>query len=199
MSSEFEIKAPIDDRDIFDALLAELQYVGESEETDVYYDTPEATLFLNGVYLRIRNRQRLDLKYRWDVTDLSHQACHEDTFPLPLQEKHAVKVSTFLSRFINPVQEQDLFRRFGVERFVVITKFRETYRGKGLELVIDTIPDLGEFVEIKAKADAHSAVIQEVNSLRLAPLPVGYVELYLRKNRRELYERGRHKLTGDRI
>lgn len=190
---EYEIKFQAD-RSVFSRLIENLSYVGEKQQNDTYYDTPDYTLFLNAVFLRERNKKVIDIKYNFDKSDISHLFCNENSFNLPLSKDANKSLDIFLSQLIVPSKNDvDILDKYNLVEFVVINKNRRIYSGSDIELSHDIINNIGEFIEIEAKTDKGINYINNLMSKEnIQRIKTGYVELYLKKYNYELYKKGKY-------
>lgn len=195
---EFEIKSEFKESILLTKFLNSLEYAGEKQIIDHYLDTPDSMFFELGVFIRIRNNSKLDIKYNNNLLDVSHLSCDEYSFPLPLSNSNKKYVFDFFSEFTNPIiNADDVFTCFGLSSFVLIDKTRKVYKSKNMEIAIDNVSNLGQFIEIEARSSAINRVREVAKKLKLSNLPIGYVELYLRKNNFNLYKKGRYLLESD--
>src|SRR5690606_18640047 len=65
----------------------------ETRVVDQYYDTFDGKYYQNGIYIRLRNNNSLDIKFNPEhlhveasKTQLDHVFCHEYNFPVPFSE-----------------------------------------------------------------------------------------------------------------
>jgi len=160
-------------------------------------------LFENGIFVRIRNQTVFEIKYNADLNDFSHMSCEEYNFDWPLSTNNAELVAEFLSQFIpnmNALDPSDVMGSFGLQELVTIRKTRKTYAEEGLRVFIDDVEGLGTFVEIEAiEAGKFRAIAEFCETVGLHHIPTGYVELYLRQHKFDLYQRGRYLLPEDRL
>lgn len=203
-TTEFEIKAVAPPIEEVSEILVGFGPASIEEQEDVYYDVPSGSLFEFGVFLRIRDSANLDVKFNPDTDDFEHVACEETRFFLPIQAGELSQLRAFLSQF-GVVKEgsflslEEFFEAVDLKPWVRIVKHRKIYRRPGAEFCVDDVEGLGTFVEIES-ADAATAnyYTKWANSQGLVNLPVGYVELFLRKHDWETYKRGRYQLPEDR-
>jgi len=193
MMIEYEIKYQAN-RSMLSQVIEDLSYVGQKQQNDTYYDTLDYTLFLNAVFLRKRNDKVVDIKYNFDKTDISHLFCNETSFKLPLSEEAKNSFDVFLSQLIQPVKnDDDIFQKYQLEKFVVVNKSREIYQGNDIEVSFDIVENLGEFIEIEAKTEKGINNIKNyMQNKNIQRITTGYVELYLKKYNYNLYQKGKY-------
>lgn len=198
MSREFEIKAQLSDISIISPLLEQLSLAGEKEVEDIYYDTVDRTLFKNGIFVRIRDGSKFDIKYNPNLLDQRHVECQEYSYSFPLSQEHAQEIIAFLQPQVS-IPLSYSAGVVGLVEFVPIIKHRKTYEGLGIEVAIDTVENLGTFLEIESKGETDRSIFNLQKSLGLTHIPIGYVELYLRHHDFPLYQKGRYLLEEDKI
>jgi len=201
LSTEFEIKAALQSVDVANDLLRVLKFSHDSSSTDIYYDTVCRDLFIRGVFLRLRDSSVFEIKYNPDTADVSHVSCEERKYAWPIGYEQQLAIANFLRGHITLRQttpELDPFQMFGLQEFVKIEKHRAVYLGDDIEVSIDRIDNLGSFLEVEAKSpNGRNRVLEFCTSHGLANLPLGYVELWLRKNEYPTYLKGRYVLEED--
>ncbi len=79
-----------------------------------------------------------------------------------------------------------------------IKKHRKKYANNNYELVIDNVEGLGDFFEIELKNGSKKELLNFVKDNNIERLPLGYVELYLRKHDFDTYKTGRFLMNEDR-
>jgi len=176
------------------------------KQIDKYYDTDERLLYKKGVFLRNRNNIVLEIKYNSNVNENAHFDCEETTFQLPLDEKSFNNLRLFLNQFFRTNEKisslefiDSVLKELHLENFVTIDKERETYRKEGVEFCIDSVLGLGNFIEIECtEQETSKQYITWTTKEGVKPIPVGYVELYLRKFDFDTYLTGRYLLEEDR-
>ena len=82
--------------------------------------------------------------------------------------------------------------------FVVIEKTRQIYKGQGVEISLDKIENLGDFIEIEVKEKSRIDYFRSwAADHGLVHIPTGYVELYLRQTDFDTYILGPYILPED--
>ncbi len=210
---EIEKKYQVAEADL-DALLAKFDFVSEQRVVDEYFDTTHGKFYQEGIFIRIRNQQTLDIKFnpahlgRKDVRD--HVSCAEYSFQEPFDAADfeefkalgnligAVKPST--STFTSFLESNQLVT------LLLIDKIRKTYQQEQFALVIDEIDSLGTILEIEyigenANPDIEQ-VVSEIDKLMqgvpAVPIVTGSFEMLFRKQNFELYRKGKYLLETDR-
>lgn len=201
--SEFEIKVALGTLESANDLLQSLRCSGTQSDEDVYFDTISRQLFQKGCFLRLRNSKVFEIKYNADATNLSHLICEEHKFSWPLSTSSKKSIGRFLNTLLNSgesVLEKDLFAIFQLSEFIRIAKHRTIYHGDGIEVSLDRVNGLGLFLEVEARGrNGIEKATAFCSSRGLKNLPLGYVELWLRKYDFSAYRTGKYLLEGDSI
>ncbi len=195
---EFEIEARLDDASILEPFISKMKFIENIDQVDIYYDTLNKDLFKQAVFLRNRNDKILEIKSAIDPEDISHLECKETVFKLPLTNENEINFTEFIKTFTPIKNDGDFLSQFNLHEFVVIKKHRKKYANDDYELVIDNVEGLGDFFEIELKNGSKKELLNFVKDNKIERLPLGYVELYLRKNDFETYKTGRFLLNKDR-
>jgi adenylate cyclase class IV len=85
---KFQILGNIED------FLNTLKFVKKRRIIDIYLDTKTAELYKKGIFIRIRNSDRLDFKYNLNDPENRHEHCEEHSFPLPLKMASVSAINT---------------------------------------------------------------------------------------------------------
>lgn len=203
---EYELKAWAPPKAKLEELLSEFKREGaEKFQEDVYFDTVDKTLYKFGAFIRIRNGKIVEIKFNPNNNDFSHLESDETRFDLPLTSSSIFALKDFLGKFvdfeydaINQGDTESILQSLGLHKFVTISKRREIYSKPGVEFCIDSVENLGEFIEIESINQDLSKKYQEwISREGIKVIPVGYVELYLRKYDFSTYMTGRYLLDED--
>ena len=99
---------------------------------------------------------------------------------------------------------ESLIKSNKLQTLVVIDKIRKTYTNEQFIAEIDTIQDLGQFLEIECsgpEGQPLEGVLDEIDSLMegipARPLAWGSFEMILRKEKFDLYRKGKYLLEED--
>lgn len=196
--TEYEIKSAIQPQQVA-RLVDGFEWKSTTEVSDQYFDTESRELFLAGVFVRLRNGRRLDIKYNANLTDISHSHCSDTGYDYPLDDVSLNEIQTFIGEFINADLTSNLLGSV-LRPFVKITKLRKDYRATGLTISVDEVTGLGLFAEVEAESPKYVTAMNDLfRENALTNLPIGYVELYLRLHEYPLYIRGRYVLSSDKI
>lgn len=210
---EIELRYEVLDPSQLPSFVAPFKLLHQKCDIDVYLDNPSALLYQKGIFIRVRNGKKLDIKFNracLESPDLAIQDyCEEYNFALPLQEADLEKLNSLLvSLDLQPVPTADFellksINNLGTHYFV--DKNRASYQCEAFTLCIDTVADLGTYLEMELEADSLdnlAATKQKMQHLlarlSLAPLKTGYGTLLLRKNNFKHYLLGRFILDEDR-
>lgn len=207
---EFELKFRIKNLPI---VLANYDLVEEKTGEDLYYDTVDYLLIKGGNFLRIRNNKRLDFKL--NIGDDLHLCCKETSFDLDdISSKNDNFLCVLRTLGIEIKKSFDNFESFIKENdfklMAPIIKKRKIYKiDENLEVSIDEAKDIGMFLEAEMmfddSFDHKSKLVLKDELIKILKekgiidnnfeaVNVGYVELYLMENNKEVYEMGKYKI-----
>ena len=178
-----------------------LQFLHQIAQRDSYYDTQDHTCLQQAIFLRVRNRTSLEIKYH-DVADPLHTQCIERVFSLHPEPHDMEELNELGARFIagwrKATTVEDAFALNALAEFVRIEKQRKLYRYEDVLLCIDTIPGLGHFLELEISckgdqevAKAYERLQEVLTHFALSSLNVihlGYVELWLSRHYPHVYQ-----------
>ena len=99
--TEVELKFKIIDHAMVENFTSKLKFVKREVIKDVYLDTEDAVLYKKGIFIRIRNGKRLEIKFNLkDVKNRNkismHEVCSEYSFKLPLSQQDAETLNSIL-------------------------------------------------------------------------------------------------------
>ena len=209
---EIELRYEVLKPEQLSSFLASFEKLHQKHDVDVYLDNPQALLYQKGIFIRIRNGKKLDIKFNRATLqnpDLAIQDyCEEYSFALPLQEKDLGKLNELLVsldlKSIAVADLEDLKVANGFGEHYRVDKMRTSYKHDSFTVCLDEVADLGTFLEIEFMANTIEdlAVVKQqmqnlIKGLDLAPLKTGYGTLLLRKKDFEHYLLGRFVLEED--
>ena len=206
---ELKFALPANLRASLDATLdamPELQRLAPVNNVDTYYDTSDFSCLQQAVFLRIRDNDRLEVKYH-EQDDPAHVHATERVFPLTADAPALQDLNTLCARFIPAWQGADTVETTlttnGLSAFVHIEKRRTRYVNERLNLCLDEVVDLGDFFEIEILCPDKTGIEQAqaqlyafVDTLALPTLSsvsIGYVELWLRSHLPHVYRLGKYQ------
>jgi adenylate cyclase class IV len=183
-----------------------MQRKGSVHNLDCYYDTASWTLLRRAVFVRIRNQQRLEFKFN-EQAEKRHVQCTERSFSLEARSGQLEQMNelfaTFLPDWHNAPDVATAITRNGLIELARIDNQREIYTQGPLELSIDMVAGLGDFLEMEIRcqespaAEEALATLQALASdLHAEHIPVGYVELWLREHNMAAYQAGKYHLES---
>lgn len=193
--------------------LLPLELLHKKHDIDLYFDTPDAGHFGRGLYIRVRNGKKLEIKFNracLENPDLPHQDfCEEHAFVLPLLELDLERLNGLASTIdLEPINRADFELFKSVNNLAVsytVDKIRTSYRHDAFTLAVDQVADLGLFLEIELMAQDSTdlervklAMETVLAGLKLHKSVGGYSTLIMRKLNFECYLRGRFVLSEDR-
>lgn len=196
------------------SFLLPFEKLHQKHDIDIYVDNAQAMLYQKGIFIRIRNNKKLDIKFNratLENPDLAIQDyCEEHSFALPLQEQDLEQLNLLLvSLDLKPIVVADLEQLLHVNNFVehyVVDKLRTSYQHEAFTLCLDEVADLGTFLEIELMANniedlsqVKQAMQQLIAELDITPLKTGYGTLLLSKKHFEHYLLGRFILEEDKV
>lgn len=169
-----------------------VRWLGQIDNTDIYYDTANFDCLQQSVFIRMRNRTRLELKFH-DHVDTAHTSCSERTFPMKPEPPQMQEINTLCSRFIQGWREaSSVEEAIDVNCLVEcgrIANQRTQFEHENLILCLDSVKGLGDFFEIEVACDEESEIKQALARLNgfvsalafpaMRPVQTGYLEQWL--------------------
>jgi adenylate cyclase class IV len=214
-SIEIELKFEILDGAEVNRFVKDLAVIEEKRIVDVYLDTAGADLFKRGIFVRIRNGNKFDIKFnKEDIgksldENIEHTHCDEVSQRLPLAQDSMIAINETLvilglHSMITPDVE-DLMQRNNLVESITVDKHRVSYKDGEFHIDIDAVKGLGDYLEIEKMTDeledrskVLNAMRRRLDGLKLKHVDVGYNELYWRKHDFDLYLQGKYLLAEDR-
>lgn len=184
-----------------------MAFNGTVRNRDIYYDTPAWDLLRRGVFVRIRNHQRVEFKFNEGLTP-EHGQVHERVFPLATYPAQTEKMHTLFASFLptwKPAASvAEAIQQNGLVELVTIDNTRESFVSKDFALSIDHVEGLGNFLEIETHCEEGADIEQAqarlqafVSDLHVRHIKVGYVELWLYKHNPAAYDAGKYHLAEE--
>jgi len=210
---EVELKFQILDKDQIKLFLKKLKFINAKRMVDVYLDTKEGSLYKKGIFVRIRDNKKLEIKFNFDAfqnqNGLSrHEECSEFSFLLPLVKNSINNINEICRKLnfkeiaISSIEE--LKNKNNLTDSMVIDKVRQKYTDGKFEYSFDDVKGLGKFIEIEFLTSKENNLEEIKNEMRkrlkglkLKLITTGYNEVYWRKYNFNLYLQGRYLFEED--
>jgi adenylate cyclase, class 2 len=172
---EIELKVAVHDLNLVRICLVKqkAEFVGKVHEHDIYYNAPHRDFGVTDEAMRVR--------YTNDHAVVTYKGAKIKKFGLKAREElnTAVESGTVF---------ETMLARLGFVRTAEVNKWRENYRLAGAMISLDTVDELGTFVEIEVITESENsdAAIQiEKISKEIGvhgePILASYLELLLSK------------------
>jgi len=149
------------------------QFCGRVHEHDVYYNAPYRDFSVTDEALRVR--------YTNDHAVVTYKGAKLKTSGLKAREELSIAVES------GEIFEK-MLDRLGFSKTAEVNKWRENYRLGNASISLDTVDELGTFVEIEVMADNDdsdaSAQIEKISKeigIHGEPILTSYLELLLSK------------------
>ena len=212
---EIELKFQVLDKLQLEKFLENLKFLKKVRIKDIYFDTKDANLYKRGIFIRIRNGNKLQIKFNpSDVLNQNevsiHEICSEYSFELSLSKDDVDKLNTiflFLNlKQISTPSIDELKKINSLIDSIIIDKERKVFTNGKFLIVVDNVKELGTFIEIEAKVEKNENInintiknemLKIIESLRVRKITTGYNELWWRKYNFEIYLQGRYLLEED--
>lgn len=186
-----------------------VRWLGRIENADTYYDTANFDCLRQAVFMRIRNRAHLEIKFH-EQPDAAHTHSTERIFPLDaaplLVEEMNVLCSRFITGWLEAETVEEAIRANALLEFAHIQNHRTSYAYENLVLCVDRVKGLGDFFEIETHCEEGTETEQGIAGLQrfvstlafpsLRPVWVGYVELWLRRYLPHVYQLGKYRVEN---
>jgi adenylate cyclase, class 2 len=187
-----------------DGYLGTMQRGGSVHNLDIYYDTASWELLRRAVFVRVRNQARLEFKFN-EQAEQRHVHCTERAFSLTADDAAIEQMNGLFASFLPAWRAaSDVERAITGNHLIELARIdnrREVYTDGLLEVSIDVVEDLGDFLEMEIccsetwELEKALATLQRLaHDLQAEHIPVGYVELWLREHNVAAYQAGRYHL-----
>lgn len=206
---EVEFKYAIDPqvKPRLEAKLRDAQFDRLVQNSDIYYDTLTYDLLQKAVFFRVRNQQTLQFKFN-ERAEKAHIESTERTFSLSAQAEHIAAINTLFAHFLPTWQAglswEDALQKNRLVVLAHIENTRRQYIYDSVKLCVDTITNIGEFLEVEVECEEGTNTHHLQSHLRhifgdvvAEPLSVGYVELWLHQHNLQAYHKGVYRLPDD--
>lgn len=143
MCTEIEAKLKVDSHEQAERRLIELgaEFIAEQSQTDCHFDDANATLSKGDRALRLR-RQLVGGSTRFFLT-----------YKGPKEKSNFKKRQEIEVEISNASSTEKLLAALGYKKVVTVEKTRRLWRLSGCEVALDSLPLLGDFVEIEGPDD----------------------------------------------
>jgi len=189
---------------------------------DIYLDTKEGYFFQKGIFIRIRDNQKLDFKFNFEdggIGKYDHTHCDEYSYLLPLKEtdkESFQEVCEILKLIPFSKSLEDFISSNKLCELVIVEKERTTFPQNNFQITIDKLKNIGTFIEIEKDIEIQENVSKKeekeildkiksdirnfVSSLGLnvKEIKIGYCEIALKQKDYKLYKKGQYVLEEDR-
>lgn len=161
MNIEIEAKMRLSDREQVERKLAALGATLEAEllETNVYFDTDKRALKSSDQGLRIRTERMADGSQRTTITHKGPRAHGR------LKSRSETEVQVH-----DAADAAELLRALGYSPVLSFEKRRQRWRLDACHVELDTLPHLGQFIEIEGASDEAVLAVREKLGLDKTPL-----------------------------
>ncbi|EFH80238.1 adenylate cyclase [Ktedonobacter racemifer DSM 44963] len=181
-----------------------MRFDGEVHNRDIYYDTQDYALLQQAVFVRVRNKEKVEFKFNENIEKV-HGQTTERTFPLHPDTDQVKKMNALFTRFLPTWQAQPTvgaaISQNGLVELAHIDNKREEYSQNGIYVSVDHVAQLGDFLEVEVRCDenddpekAHTMLQAFVSELDVKHIGVGYVELWLHEHNVKAYQLGKYHL-----
>ncbi len=211
---EIELRYEVVDITQLPAFLARLNPREHKRVVDSYLDTTDADFLKKGIYIRIRNNKKMDIKFNRECLynpDLDLQPyCEEYSFALPLRQENLTALNDLAPllglRHLASPDVQLFMRDNQLINHRIVDKMRSSYTSGIFTIYIDEVVDLGTFLEIELMTENINSLDNITQTmehilagLTLRLLKTGYDSLVLKKQNFAQYIQGRFALKEDKV
>lgn len=204
IEAELKCRLTPDVRRKLDGYLETMPRRGDVHNLDIYYDTASWELLRRAVFVRIRNQARLEFKFN-EQAEQRHVHCTERAFPLTASgvaiEQMNGLFASFLPAWHAAADVEAAITDNHLIELARIDNRREVYTDGLLEVSIDAVEGLGDFLEMEIccsevqEVEKALARLQRLaHDLQAEHIQVGYVELWLHEHNLAAYHAGRYHL-----
>ena len=181
-----------------------MEFRGTVYNHDIYYDTPTWDLLRRAVFVRVRNNQKIEFKFNEDASE-EHKLAVERVFLLQESPNDSGRLNSLftsvLPTWVPGTSFEVALAKNGLIQLACIGNTREAYANEYIDLSIDHVKGLGDFLEVETQCEEDADIAQAqyrlqafVGDLDVKHIKVGYVELWLYKHNPEAYQVGRYQL-----
>lgn len=182
-----------------------MTFHGVVQSLDRYYDTIKFDLLQQAVFVRVRNNSQLQFKYN-EGHDVAHVQSLERVFLLPQENAQQVEeMNALFTRFLPSWHAESDFEvaraANGLVELAHIGNRREVYTSDDMQISVDHVEDLGDFLEVELQceegSDTSKALVELhsfISELGVQPVEIGYVEMWLRVHNPQAYQLGKYRV-----
>jgi adenylate cyclase, class 2 len=185
--TEVELKFPLTDREAVRSRLVELGFTcsGRVFEYNLVLDTPDGSLTAEGKLLRLRSDRKIRLTFK-----------ERNAVPGALDERYKVRSESEIE--LSDLETmRHILHRLGYTRERVYEKYREHFsRGPGVSAELDTLPRLGEFLELEAPPEVIDSLAADLGLEVTRGLRENYFQLYNARCQAEGIQPGDMRFDG---
>jgi len=141
MKKEIELKFKIDGPGLIRRKLKEagVKFVGKAFERTIKFDTPNDILFKNGKFLRLRTGFKNVITLKIKIKSEDKKFKEREEIELEISDLEKMK---------------KILENLGFTKKLIMEKYREKYELGDVEIVIDKLPKMGNFIEIEGSKKA---------------------------------------------
>lgn len=183
--------------------LATMRFARRLQNSDTYYDTPALDLLNQAVFVRVRNRQRLEFKFNEQAAP-EHLYCTERVFSLASRPRQVEEMNSLFAGFLPGWHMASTVGKAlhenGLVELARIENRRVEFTYENLVVCVDHVEGLGDFLEIETQCAEGSEMRQAVAQVQAfaagveaRQVHVGYVELWLQKYHPGAYRQGKYQ------
>src|SRR5260370_42620512 len=126
-----------------------MTFDGTAHNIDRYYDTPRFDLLQQAVFVRVRNDYQLEFKFN-EQGETAHRQSTERVFSLFPDPSTREKMNALFTRFLPHWSASSNFSaavtKNNLTELACINNKIEVYIGEGINLSIDHVEGLGDFL-----------------------------------------------------
>jgi predicted adenylyl cyclase CyaB len=134
--------------------------IGERMETNIFFDTPDASLRRADKGLRLRTHR--------DVS--TGRVEHVVTFKGPRRPGPLKSRPEFEFTVTDPAAVRQMFKGLGLEISIIFKKRRQSWKLKGCRVELDTLPALGRFIEIEGPRPQSIMIVRRILGMEKSPM-----------------------------
>ena len=202
---EMEKKFRVNPADLAE-FLKNKNFISNKTIVDEYLDTPEGLFYQEGIFIRVRNKKSLDIKFNPDhlghKDSNDHTSCHEYNISMPFDPASAVVFVTLEKmipiKFPAPYTYDAFLKINNLESLLTLDKKRSTYEDDIFLIAVDEFADFGTFLELEAKDNNISLEVfldeikKATQGMAIQEFNSGYVEIRLSEINHSLYLKGKY-------